>query len=388
MSRRSNRSTRSWPAPPRTSPRKSSTRRRSTGVSCWPRSPPSPSTAIAAASPCRIDGVVRGKTPFAHPLYTEPGAHLLLAEGGGRSTSQTFAATRGTALTIPISFAANPTPAPSSEPTATPAPAAKTPIPGTPMEVAVRATQIMVPVCGRTHRRAAACGGSTDMAGGSPATPAGHDSERRGAVIVQQRAAPAPRPGPARRRERHLHPAAFTCPSTADSFTFASGGDVNIQDLWQKTMLPGLEDRPARPSPSTSPSTPTARRQPRRRQDRRRDQGRQGGVRRPDRQLLRTGRARGPRRTAHHVRRAEPGQRQPAASWPPSRTPPSRTAAPPVLLAYDSTKVTAPPKTLDELIAWIKANPGKFTYNSPSTGGSGGSFVRDRGRLHRSRPTP
>jgi hypothetical protein len=72
-----------------------------------------------------IDGVVRGKTPFAHPLYTEPGAHLLLAEGGGRSTSQTFAATRGTALTIPISFAANPTPAPSSEPTATTGPAAK-----------------------------------------------------------------------------------------------------------------------------------------------------------------------------------------------------------------------------------------------------------------------
>lgn len=46
-----------------------------------------------------------------------------------------------------------------------------------------------------------------------------------------------------------------------------------------------------------------------------------------------------------------------------------------VLLAYDSTKVTSVPKTLDDLIAWIKANPGKFTYNSPSTGGSGGAFV-------------
>lgn len=46
-----------------------------------------------------------------------------------------------------------------------------------------------------------------------------------------------------------------------------------------------------------------------------------------------------------------------------------------VLLAYDSTKVTDVPKTLDDLIAWIRANPGKFTYNSPSTGGSGGAFV-------------
>jgi putative spermidine/putrescine transport system substrate-binding protein len=46
-----------------------------------------------------------------------------------------------------------------------------------------------------------------------------------------------------------------------------------------------------------------------------------------------------------------------------------------VLLAYNSNTVTNPPKTLDALLAWIKANPGKFAYNSPSTGGSGGSFV-------------
>lgn len=46
-----------------------------------------------------------------------------------------------------------------------------------------------------------------------------------------------------------------------------------------------------------------------------------------------------------------------------------------VLLAYNAEKVTNPPKTLDQLLAWIKAHPGKFTYNSPKTGGSGGSFV-------------
>jgi putative spermidine/putrescine transport system substrate-binding protein len=47
-----------------------------------------------------------------------------------------------------------------------------------------------------------------------------------------------------------------------------------------------------------------------------------------------------------------------------------------VLLAYNSTKVTNPPKTLDELLTWIKANPGKFTYNVPSGGGSGFAFVQ------------
>lgn len=47
-----------------------------------------------------------------------------------------------------------------------------------------------------------------------------------------------------------------------------------------------------------------------------------------------------------------------------------------VVLAYDSTKVSDPPKTLSDLIAWIKAHPGKFTYNSPNTGGSGQAFVQ------------
>lgn len=46
-----------------------------------------------------------------------------------------------------------------------------------------------------------------------------------------------------------------------------------------------------------------------------------------------------------------------------------------VLLAYNTTEVKDPPKTLDDLLAWIKANPGKFTYNSSGTGGSGDAFV-------------
>jgi len=46
-----------------------------------------------------------------------------------------------------------------------------------------------------------------------------------------------------------------------------------------------------------------------------------------------------------------------------------------VLLAYDSKTVPTPPKTLDDVLAWIKAHPGKFTYNTPNSGGSGQSFV-------------
>jgi putative spermidine/putrescine transport system substrate-binding protein len=46
-----------------------------------------------------------------------------------------------------------------------------------------------------------------------------------------------------------------------------------------------------------------------------------------------------------------------------------------VVLAYDSSKVSSPPKTLAALLNWIRQNPGKFTYNSPNSGGSGYSFV-------------
>lgn len=47
-----------------------------------------------------------------------------------------------------------------------------------------------------------------------------------------------------------------------------------------------------------------------------------------------------------------------------------------VILAYDSEKVPTPPKTMDELVEWMKANPGRFAYNAPGTGGAGDSFAR------------
>jgi len=46
-----------------------------------------------------------------------------------------------------------------------------------------------------------------------------------------------------------------------------------------------------------------------------------------------------------------------------------------VVLAYNSQYVQTPPKTLAALLTWIKAHPGKFTYNSPNTGGSGYAFA-------------
>src|SRR5262249_10950216 len=46
-----------------------------------------------------------------------------------------------------------------------------------------------------------------------------------------------------------------------------------------------------------------------------------------------------------------------------------------VILAYNSSDVKDPPKSVDQLITWIKNNDGKFTYNPPDKGGSGGNFV-------------
>ena len=59
-----------------------------------------------------------------------------------------------------------------------------------------------------------------------------------------------------------------------------------------------------------------------------------------------------------------------------------------VLLAYNPTTVHDPPKTLDELLTWIKAHPGKFTYNSPKSGrlGSGVRHHRPRQQVPRGRP--
>jgi putative spermidine/putrescine transport system substrate-binding protein len=46
-----------------------------------------------------------------------------------------------------------------------------------------------------------------------------------------------------------------------------------------------------------------------------------------------------------------------------------------VTLAYNSRKISSPPKTYMDLINWIKANPGQFTYCLPQDGGTGDAFI-------------
>jgi putative spermidine/putrescine transport system substrate-binding protein len=46
-----------------------------------------------------------------------------------------------------------------------------------------------------------------------------------------------------------------------------------------------------------------------------------------------------------------------------------------VVLAYNSKTVPTPPATLNDVVAWVKAHPGKFTYCTPPSGGSGDNFV-------------
>jgi ABC-type uncharacterized transport system YnjBCD substrate-binding protein len=46
-----------------------------------------------------------------------------------------------------------------------------------------------------------------------------------------------------------------------------------------------------------------------------------------------------------------------------------------IVLAYNPEKIPAPPKNIDELEAWIKANPNRFGYNGVTGGMSGVGFV-------------
>ena len=46
-----------------------------------------------------------------------------------------------------------------------------------------------------------------------------------------------------------------------------------------------------------------------------------------------------------------------------------------IAIAYHPSKVSAPPKSFDELAAWVKANPGRFGYNGIKGGVSGVGFT-------------
>jgi len=46
-----------------------------------------------------------------------------------------------------------------------------------------------------------------------------------------------------------------------------------------------------------------------------------------------------------------------------------------IAIAYHPSKVSSPPKSFDDLVAWAKSNPGKFGYNGIKGGVSGVGFV-------------
>src|SRR6201999_359939 len=48
---------------------------------------------------------------------------------------------------------------------------------------------------------------------------------------------------------------------------------------------------------------------------------------------------------------------------------------------YNPSKVPNPPKTADELLAWAKANPGKFMYARPANSGPGRSILQGMGYI-------
>ena len=217
-----------------------------------------------------------------------------------------------------------------------------------------------------------ACGGSKQVTSGadasSPATTASSSQGSKSSAPAESTSSGAAGSSVG------LAPSAFTCPTGTDGFTLASGGDVNIQNLWQKTLIPEWEKACPNTKITFTFDTHSA--------NANLDVAKIGAA-------IKSGKPVPVDVTDNFSLAAQQaGLTEPVTvAEIPSISKISPTAmaavkssavpyrASSVLLAYDSTKVTNPPKTLADLLTWIKANPGKFTYNSPNTGGSGQNFV-------------
>lgn len=217
-----------------------------------------------------------------------------------------------------------------------------------------------------------ACGGSKQVTSGadasSPATTASSSQGSKSSAPAESTSSGAAGSSVG------LAPSAFTCPTGTDGFTLASGGDVNIQNLWQKTLIPEWEKACPNTKITFTFDTHSA--------NANLDVAKIGAA-------IKSGKPVAVDLTDNFSLAAQQaGLTEPVtvAEIPriskvsPTAMAAVKSSAVPyrassVLLAYDSTKVTDPPKTLADLLTWIKANPGKFTYNSPNTGGSGGNFV-------------
>ena len=159
------------------------------------------------------------------------------------------------------------------------------------------------------------------------------------------------------------------------ALTLYSSGDVNVQSLWRDTLIPGFQkDNPGYSvklvfsEHGTNDATTLAKLgvSVKQKQD-------------PGMDLIDAGLV-GPAAQAGLLEKLSPSQVPNLATVDPTllqavdgSAVPYRSSA--VVLAYNSDKVPTPPKTLEELLGWIKANPGQFTYNSPDSGGSGHAFA-------------
>lgn len=157
--------------------------------------------------------------------------------------------------------------------------------------------------------------------------------------------------------------------------SFQSGGDVNIQALWQKTLLPSFkkfcpnvsvnftfDTHSANGNLSVSKVAAAIK------------SGRTPDIDVTDDFPTAAAQAGLTERVSVADIPALAGVDKQALAAYSSKAAPYRGSS--VLLAYDSSQVDNPPKTLADLVSWIKENKGKFTYNDPSTGGSGDSFVQ------------
>ncbi len=224
----------------------------------------------------------------------------------------------------------------------------------------------------------AACGGSKQVTSGadtnSPAPSAASGAGSSSSAPAGSGSAGAAESSGAAGTSAGAAPAAFTCPTGTDGFTLASGGDVNIQNLWQKDLIPAWEKACPNTKITFTFDTHSA--------NANLDVAKIGAA-------IKAGKPVPVDVTDNFALQAQQaGLTEPvtAAEIPsiskisPTAMAAVNSAAVPyrassVLLAYDSTKVTDPPKTLADLLTWIKAHPGQFTYNSPNSGGSGQNFV-------------
>ena len=157
--------------------------------------------------------------------------------------------------------------------------------------------------------------------------------------------------------------------------TFYSGGDTNVQDLHEKQVIPGFQSSSGVKVTFTFLEHGTGAQGIYDRLKAQRDAGKQqwdidlweadtGYYTRPDDLFLTISDKDIP--NLAKVPKAE-------LDFVNNKAVPYRGSS--VVVAYNSDKIANPPQTFDELISWIKANPGKFAYNEPSTGGSGDAFV-------------